>query len=195
MDNAGLIMIHSTAEVSPAAQIGAGTRIWHQAQIREGVTIGQNCIVGKDVYVDFGVVIGNNVKIQNSALLYHGVTVEDGVFIGPRVCTTNDRFPRAITPEGQLKTDDDWTVGPTLIQYGASIGAGAIILPDVTVGRFALVAAGALVTRSVPAHGLVMGAPARLVGYVCRCGRPLTQEGPVWRCAACDWSFQPAEAA
>lgn len=186
-------MIHPTADVSPAAHIGAGTHVWNQAQIRERVIIGENCIVGKDVYIDFGVVIGNNVKIQNSALLYHGLTVEDGVFIGPRVCATNDKFPRAITPEGRLKAADDWTVGPILIHYGASIGAGAIILPNVTIGRFAMVAAGALVTRSVPAHGLVLGLPARLVGYVCRCGRGLTQTATAWYCSICDWSFQPAE--
>src|SRR5574342_315987 len=163
-------MIHPTAEISPKARIGEGTRIWHQAQVREGVVIGDNCIVGKGVYIDFDVRVGNNVKIQNGAMLYHGLTVEDGVFIGPQACMTNDAYPRAITPEGRLKVNDDWEVGPSLIRYGASIGARAVILPNVTVGRWALVAAGAVVTRSVPDHGLVVGVPARLVGYVCRCG-------------------------
>lgn len=183
--------MHPTAVVSSTARIGAGTQIWHQAQVRERVVIGQNCIVGKDVYVDFGVVIGNNVKIQNNALLYHGLTVEDGVFIGPQACMTNDPFPRAITPDGRLKTSDDWTIGSTLIRYGASIGAGAIILPNVTIGRFAMVAAGALVTHSVPDHGLVMGIPARLVGYSCRCGRRLLPVENRWRCPKCEWSFRP----
>jgi acetyltransferase-like isoleucine patch superfamily enzyme len=181
---------HPTADVSTEAQVGARTKIWHQAQVREGAIIGTSCIVGKDVYIDFDVVIGENVKIQNSALLYHGVTLEDGVFIGPRACLTNDRFPRAITPEGQLKTDSDWTVGPVKIRYGASIGAGAIILPNVTVGRFAMVAAGAVVSRDVPDHGLVIGVPAYLVGYVCRCGHRLELRKGIWHCTPCNWTLE-----
>jgi UDP-2-acetamido-3-amino-2,3-dideoxy-glucuronate N-acetyltransferase len=184
-------MIHPTAEVSPLAQIGAGTRVWHYAQIREYVTIGQQCIIGKNVYVDFGVRIGSNVKVQNNALLYHGLTIEDGVFVGPQACLTNDRFPRAITPDGNLKGSDDWVVSPTLIRYGASIGASATILAGLTIGRFAMVGAGAVVTRSVPDHGLVLGVPARLAGYVCRCGRPMGQRRDFWRCDACDWEYRP----
>ena len=182
--------VHSTAEVSPDAQIGAGTKIWHQAQVREGAVIGEHCIVGKDVYIDFDVVIGNTVKIQNSALLYHGVTIEDGVFIGPRACLTNDRFPRAINPDGRLKTDADWKVGTVKICYGASIGAGAIILPDITVGRFAMVAAGAVVSRNVPAYGLVIGVPAYLVGYVCPCGQRLELIKGKRQCASCNWILE-----
>jgi len=187
-------MIHPTAEVSPEARVGAGTQIWHHAQVREGAVIGKNCIIGKGVYVDFGVVIGDNVKIQNGALLYHGVTVEDGVFIGPQACLANDRIPRAITPDGRLKTAEDWAVGRILVRFGASIGAGAIILPDVTVGRFAMVAAGAVVTHSVPDHGLVIGVPARLVGYVCRCGQRLEKVEDGWHCPTCNWQFQLTEA-
>jgi acetyltransferase-like isoleucine patch superfamily enzyme len=183
-------VIHPTAEVSPHAQIGPGTRIWHQAQVREGVVIGANCIVGKGVYVDAGVHIGSNVKIQNGALLYHGLTLEDGVFVGPQACFTNDRQPRAITPEGALKTDADWTVGPIRVCYGASIGAGAVILPNVTIGEFAMVAAGAVVTHSVPAHALVLGTPARLAGYVCSCGSKLNSEGSLWRCPVCARTFE-----
>ena len=170
-------MIHPTAEVSPKAQIGEGTRIWHHAQVREGAKIGRNCIIGKNVYIDFDVTIGDNVKIQNNASVYHGATVEDGVFIGPHACLTNDKIPRAITPTGQLKGSQDWEVGRILVKYGASIGAGAVILPNVTIGRFAMVGAGAVVTRDVPDHGLVVGNPARLVGYVCRCGRRLQPQG------------------
>ncbi len=188
------VSIHPTAEVSSKALIGAGTRVWHLVQIREGVQIGQNCIIGKGVYVDFDVCIGNNVKIQNSALIYHGATLEDGVFIGPQVCLTNDKLPRAITPDGQLKGNDDWVVGPTLIKYGASIGAGSLILPNVTVGCFALVGAGSVVTRDVPDHALVVGSPARLVGYVCRCGRKMEFLGQIWYCSTCDWKFEPKEA-
>lgn len=184
-------MIHPTADVSPRARIGPDTHIWHQAQVREGAVVGQNCIVGKDAYIDFDVVIGNNVKIQNGALIYHGVTLEDGVFVGPQACLTNDRVPRAITPEGRLKADEDWSVGNILIRYGASIGAGAIVLPDVTIGRWAMVGAGAVVTQSVPDHGLVVGVPACLVGYVCRCGRRLESGGDGLRCLDCDWMYQP----
>jgi len=187
------VTIHSTAEVSPKAQIGSGTRIWHLVQIREGVRIGENCIIGKDVYVDFDVKIGDNVKIQNGALVYHGATIEDGVFIGPQACLTNDRMPRAITVDGHLKGNDDWVVGPILVKFGASLGAGSLILPNVTVGRFALVGAGAVVTRDVPDHGLVVGNPARLVGYVCHCGRKLEQQGKTWHCSTCDWNFEPKE--
>jgi acetyltransferase-like isoleucine patch superfamily enzyme len=183
------MIMHPTSEVSSIARIGEGTRIWHQAQVRDGAAIGRNCIVGKGVYVDFDVVIGDNVKIQNGAQLYHGVTLEDGVFVGPLACLTNDRFPRAITPDGHLKAADDWEVGPILVRRGASIGAGAIVLPGVTIGCFALVAAGAVVTTSVPDHGLVMGVPARLVGYVCTCGRRMEQADGNWRCSHCGESL------
>ena len=188
-------MVHPTAEVSPSATIGPGTKIWHYAQVRERAQIGRNCIVGKGVYVDAEVVIGDNVKIQNGANIYHGVTIEDGVFVGPRVCFTNDMFPRAIAPDGTLKTDADWEVGRTLVRYGASLGAGAIVLPDVTVGRFALVGAGAVVTKSVPDHGLVLGNPARLVGYVCHCGRRLLERtrragALLMGCPACGMNFE-----
>ena len=187
------VRIHPTAEVSPKARIGAGTRIWHWVQIREGAVIGGNCIIGKDVYIDFDVKVGSNVKIQNGSYLYHGLTVEDGVFIGPRAVFTNDVYPRAITPDGKLKGNEDWEVGPILIRYGASIGTGAIIIPNVTVGKFAMVAAGAVVTRSVPDHGLVVGVPARLVGYVCKCGRKMVPQEDAYYCPNCDWTFKPKE--
>jgi UDP-2-acetamido-3-amino-2,3-dideoxy-glucuronate N-acetyltransferase len=187
------VRIHPTAEVSPNAQIGAGTRVWHLVQIREGAVVGENCIIGKDVYIDFDVKVGSNVKIQNGSYLYHGLTVEDGVFIGPKACFTNDVYPRSITPDGKLKGNDDWEVGPIRIKYGASIGTGAIIIPNVTVGEFAMVAAGAVVTRSVPDHGLVVGVPARLVGYVCKCGKRLEKRGEEYYCPTCNWTFQPKE--
>jgi UDP-2-acetamido-3-amino-2,3-dideoxy-glucuronate N-acetyltransferase len=188
-------MIHPSADVSPRAMIGPGTNIWHQAQVREDAQLGRNCIVGKGAYIDSGVVIGDNVKIQNGACIYHGVTVEDGVFIGPRACFTNDMFPRAITVEGALKTDADWQVSPTLVCYGASIGAGAVILPDLIIGQFALVGAGAVVTRSVPDHGLVIGNPARLIGFACRCGQRLHQRERcdnllLMDCLACQASYE-----
>lgn len=184
------VMIHPTAEVSPSAQIGQGTKIWHHAQVRERGRIGTNCIIGKGVYIDFDVVVGNNVKIQNGALIYHGVAIEDGVFIGPQACLTNDKFPRAITPEGQLKGGADWEVGHIVVRYGASIGAGAIILPNIVIGEFAMVGAGAVVTRDVTAHGLVIGNPAHLVGYVCKCGRRMVeQDSGHWWCETCQIEY------
>ena len=187
IDRQSTITIHPTANVSDGATIGAGTRIWNQAQVRENARIGRDCIIGKDAYIDFGVEIGDNVKIQNGALVYHGVTVESGVFIGPGAIFTNDKKPRAINPDGTLKGNDDWEVGEIYVRYGASVGAGAIILPGVTIGRFALVAAGAVVTHDVADHALVFGNPARQAGYVCRCATKLIEEAPgQYRCPACN---------
>jgi UDP-2-acetamido-3-amino-2,3-dideoxy-glucuronate N-acetyltransferase len=167
------VYIHPTAEVSPKAAVGAGTHIWRQAHVREYAEIGEHCNIGKGVYVDVHVQIGSNVKIQNHVSVFEGVTLEDGVFVGPHVCFTNDLFPRAITRDGKLKSATDWTITPTLVQYGASLGAGAIIRCGVTIGRFALVGVGAVVTRDVPPHTLVLGNPARQHGSVCYCARPL----------------------
>lgn len=157
---------HPTADVSPKAQIGPNTKIWNYAQVREGAQIGKQCIIGKNVYIDFDVQIGSRCKIQNNCSLYHGVEVEDGVFIGPHVILTNDKTPRAINLDGTLKGASDWAVGRTLICYGAAIGAGSIILPNVTIGRFAMVGAGSVVTHDVADYDLVVGNPARLIGRV-----------------------------
>lgn len=182
-------MIHPTADISPTAVIGANTSVWHRSQIGAGARIGEDCIIGSNVYIDRGVIIGSRVKIQTGAQLYRGATVEDGVFIGPLACLTNDKHPRAITADGRLKTDADWETGTIHVRAGASLGAGAIVLTNITVGRFAMVAAGAVVAANVPDHGLVTGVPARLVGYACACGRPLRQclpgDATWWVCAAC----------
>jgi acetyltransferase-like isoleucine patch superfamily enzyme len=190
-----MIRIHPTADVSPKAHIGEGTSIWHHSQIREGATIGRECIIGKNVYVDFDVPIGNRVKIQNNCSVYHGATLQDGAFLGPHVVLTNDLYPRAINPDGTLKGNDDWEVGPICICYGAAVGAQAVILPGVTIGRFAMIGAGAVVTADVPAHGLVIGAPARLIGYVCACGRRLVAAAGGLRCERCGavYSDPPGE--
>ena len=168
---------HGTADVSPKATIGAGTKIWQHCQVREGAELGQNCILSKGVYIDGGVRIGSQVKIQNGISVYHGVTLEDGVFCGPHCVFTNDRQPRAINPDGSLKSTSDWQVSETLVKMGASIGAHATIVCGVTVGRWAMIGAGAVVTRDVPDYGLVYGNPARLHGFVCPCGEKLPPGG------------------
>jgi acetyltransferase-like isoleucine patch superfamily enzyme len=165
--------IHASADLEADVTVGPETSIWHRAQVRRGATIGAECVIGRDAFIDEGVSIGDRVKIQNAALVYHGVTVESGVFIGPNAILTNDRFPRAITADGALATADDWTVSPIRLRTGASIGAGAVIVAGLEIGRFATVGAGAVVTRPVPDHALVAGNPARRLGWVCRCGRRL----------------------
>jgi UDP-2-acetamido-3-amino-2,3-dideoxy-glucuronate N-acetyltransferase len=117
--------------------------------------------------------VGDNVKIENAANIFAGSTLEDGVFVGPQVCLTNDKVPRAIMPDGRLKAADDWQISPTLVRHGAALGACSVVLPGLTIGRWAMVGSGAVVTRSVPEHGLVVGNPARLIGYVCACGQRL----------------------
>ncbi len=167
--------VHPTAEVSDKAKIGKGTRIWHHAQIREHAEIGENCNIGKGVYVDIGVKIGSRVKIQNYVSVYHGVEIEDDVFIGPAATFTNDKHPRAWLW-------DDTRLCYTKVKKGASIGANATIVCGVEIGEYAMIAAGAVVTKSVPPHGLVMGVPAKLVGFVCECGEKLDDN---FRCPVC----------
>ncbi|MGL4649065.1 MAG: acyltransferase [Caldilineaceae bacterium] len=181
----GAPVIHPSADVAVGATIGAGCRIWNRAQVREGALLGPGCIVGKDAYVDAGVKVGALCKIQNSALIYHGATLEDGVFIGPQACLTNDRNPRAITADGHQKGADDWQVAPILVRYGAAVGACAVVVGGVTIGRFAMVGAGAVVTHDVPDHGLVVGVPARLVGFVCACGHRLDVRDGTGYCPSC----------
>ncbi len=175
------VRIHPTAEVSERAEVGEGTSIWHQAQVREGARIGRNCILSKGVYVDAGVVLGDNVKVQNYVSLYHGVSIEDGVFCGPHCVFTNDKRPRAINADGSLKSADDWALTRTLVKRGASIGANAVIVCGVTVGAWAMIGSGAVVSRDVPDYGLVWGNPARLHGFACSCGHRLQGEGETGR--------------
>ena len=181
------IRIHPTADVDAGATIGAGSAIWHQCQVRGGATIGRNCILGKGVFVDAGVSLGDNVKVQNYVSIYHGVTVEDGVFIGPHAVFTNDLRPRAVNADGSLKGADDWDVSLTRVGFGAAIGANATIVCGITIGRWAMIGAGSVVTRDVPDHGLVYGNPARLRGFVDAEGRRVAalrrEEGIVWAAA------------
>jgi UDP-2-acetamido-3-amino-2,3-dideoxy-glucuronate N-acetyltransferase len=188
------VYIHPTADVSDKATIGAGTRIWHQAQVREGAVLGERCIVGKGAYVDTDVRIGDNCKLQNGVFVFHGFNLESGVFLGPGVMLLNDKHPRAINPDGSPKSDADWTVSEASIGYGAAVGGGAVVLPGVNVGRMALVGAGAVVTRDVPERAIVAGNPARIRGFACDCGHSLGRQanGPAtsYACAECGRTYE-----
>ena len=156
------VYIHPSANVDRSAQIGEGTKIWINVQVREDVSIGRNCIISKDVYLDHGISIGDNCKVQNSVSVYAGVTIEEDVFVGPNACFTNDRVPRAF--------NSGWEITPTLVRRGASIGANATIVCGTILGEYCMVAAGAVVTKDVAPYALVMGNPARCVGYVSKDG-------------------------
>ena len=188
------VYIHPTAEVSDKALVGAGTRIWHQAQVREGAVIGEGCILGKGSYVDKDVRIGDHCKLQNGVFVFHGFNLESGVFLGPGVMLLNDKHPRAINPDGSPKSDADWIASEGLIAHGAAVGGGAIVLPGINVGRMALVGAGAVVTKDVPERGIVAGNPARLRGFACDCGHPLSVQpgGPAnsYLCSTCGRSYE-----
>ncbi len=165
---------HETAIVEEGAQIGEGTRIWHHAHVRSGCEIGENCNIGKNCYVDEGAKIGNGVKIQNNVSVYHGVEIEDDVFVGPSVVFTNDFYPRAF--------NQNWEVANTLIKRGASLCANSTIVCGNTIGEYATVGAGSVVTKDIPAHALVVGNPARQIGWVCTCGYKLDNEMKCKKC-------------
>lgn len=176
------VFVHDTAEVSEKASIGRGTKIWNHAQVREEAVVGEDCILSKNVYVDKGVHVGNRVKVQNNVNVYHGVTIEDDVFVGPSVTFTNDLFPRAFS--------EDWEVYKTMVKKGASIGANATIVCGHTIGSYAMVGAGSVVTEDVPDHALVTGNPARRRGWVCQCGNRLDHDG---KCPVCGREYQLGE--
>lgn len=183
-----MIYIHPLASVSEKAKIGNGTKVWHQAQIREGATVGKRCVIGKGVYIDKDVVIGDRVRVQNYASLYHNCIIEDDVFIGPYVCLTNDPTPRVSTANGRPKREEDWNAGKIIVRKGASLGAGTIVLPNITIGAYAMIGAGSVVTKNVPLHALVFGVPAQLKSFVCKCGNKLVsgeQKPPTFVCSNC----------
>jgi acetyltransferase-like isoleucine patch superfamily enzyme len=175
--------IYPTADVDDRARVGPGTTVWHLAQIREDASLGEGCIVGRGAYVGPGVTIGHSVKLQNYALVYEPARLEDEVFIGPAAVLTNDVYPRSTDPAGKVKRPDDWHALGVVVRQGASVGARAVILAGVEIGRWALVGAGAVVTRDVPDFALVAGMPARRIGWVGRAGTRLAADGPGrWRC-------------
>lgn len=177
-----MTFVAPSADVSDRAIIGAGSTIWHLAQVREHAELGVDCVIGRGSYIGSGVVMGANCKVQNYALVYEPARLGDGVFIGPGVVLTNDLHPRAVSPDGSIKHAEDWTPVGVTIHDGASIGARAVCVAPITIGRWAFVAAGAVVTRDVPDHALVAGVPAKRIGWVGKAGVPLDRDGRQWVC-------------
>ena len=169
--------IAPSAVVEEGAAIGQGTAVWDLSQVRSGAVIGERCVIGRNVFVDAGVVVGDGAKVQNNALLYAPARIGRGVFIGPAVVLTNDRRPRAVDPAGEPLVAGDWEAGAVTIGEGASIGAGSVVVAGVDIGAWALVGAGSVVTADVAAHALVVGSPARRVGWVGRGGARLLPVG------------------
>lgn len=185
------VFIHPTAVIDKTAIIRAGTKVWHFAHVRENAEIGRNCVLGDFVYVGRGVKIGNSVKLENRATVYRGVKIEDKVFVGPHVTFTNDPYPRSFST--------DWKIVETLVKEGASIGAGAVVICGVTIGEYALIGAGSVVTKDIPSHAMAYGNPAEVRGFACKCGKKLKEEGKkqnfvLMKCPICGEKYKiPAE--
>ena len=186
------VRIVPSADVADSARIGSGSSVWHLAQVREDAVLGENCIIGRGAYIGTGVHLGDNCKVQNYALVYEPAKLADGVFIGPAVVLTNDTYPRAINPDGSLKSAHDWEPVGVTIGRGAAIGARAVCVAPVTIGEWATVAAGAVVTKNVPDHALVAGVPARRIGWVGRAGVPLVADGDGFSCPATGVRYETA---
>lgn len=166
------VILGNNVTIQDNITIGNNSKVWDNSYIRSN--IGNGCIIARGVYVDADVPIGDNVKIQNRNNITHGVTLEDGVFVGPNVTFSNDKYPRAINPNGTLKSGDDWICVRTLVKKGAALGAGCVIVCGIEIGEWAMVGAGAVVTKDVPNHAMVVGNPAKIVGWVSKSGYPMS---------------------
>ena len=185
------VYVHPTAVVDKTAVIGDGTKVWHFVHVRENAEIGRECVLGDFVYVGRGVKIGNGVKLENRATVYRGVNIENEVFVGPHVTFTNDPYPRSFST--------DWKIVETLVKEGASIGAGAVVVCGVTIGEYAMIGAGSVVTKDIPSHAMAYGNPAEVRGFTCKCGRKLKEEKKkqkfvLMKCPLCGEKYKiPAE--
>jgi acetyltransferase-like isoleucine patch superfamily enzyme len=187
------VFVHPTAIVE-TQHIGQGTRIWAFAHVMKDVSIGANCNIGDHCFIESGVAVGNNVTIKNGNMIWEGLTLEDGAFVGPHVFFTNDRYPRSPRlPQAQKRYGDRGWLLPTLVRRGASLGAGAVILAGVTIGEFAMIGAGAVVTRDVPPYALMVGNPAHIRGWACQCGQPLQFRNETATCDDCGLTFVKAD--
>lgn len=182
MTDPAAVRIVDSADVAASARIGEGSSIWHLAQVREHAVVGRNCVVGRGAYIGTGVEIGDNCKVQNYALVYEPAHLEAGVFVGPAAVLTNDTYPRAVNPDGSPKSPDDWHAVGVTIREGAAIGARAVCVAPVEIGRWATIAAGSVVTKDVPAFALMAGVPARRLGWVGKAGVRLLEEDGAWVC-------------
>ena len=178
--------VHESAYVDDGARIGKGSKIWHFCHVMPGADIGERCNLGQNVVVMPGTKIGNNVKIQNNVSIYEGVTLEDDVFCGPSCVFTN-----VLTPRSHVSRKNEYA--PTLVRKGASIGANATVVCGTTIGEYAFIGAGAVVTSDVPSFALMVGVPARRVGWMCQCGERLRVTGASARCERCGWSYREAD--
>ena len=183
------VNLHSTAIVE-TQNINRGTRIWAFTHVMKDVAIGKNCNIGEHCFIESGVTIGNDVTIKNGNMIWEGVILEDGVFVGPQVFFTNDLYPRSprLSQAQRRYRSREWLL-PTYVKRGASIGAGAVIIAGITIGEFAMVGAGALVTKDVPAYALVVGNPARGQGWVCQCGQPMIFQNEIAQCKDCGLDY------
>ena len=187
MSGARKAYVHASATVEPDVAIGVGSKVWASSQVGTGARLGRDCVVGIGAFIDTGVTLGDNCKVQNRALVYAPAVLGDGVFVGPAAVLTNDLYPRAVNPDGSVKSADDWEPVGVTLRSGCSVGAGAVVVAPAVVGEWATVAAGAVVVHDVPDFALVAGVPARRIGWVGRAGRPLVEEeSGRFRCPATD---------